>query len=65
MLNSKNLLILKKSGEKTEFTITRFHCSFFTSHIYNFITLMPFFRMTGDGYEIPIEFMVGKFDPKE
>jgi hypothetical protein len=23
------------------------------------------FSMTGDGYEIPNEYMVGKFDPKE
>ena len=29
MLNSKNLTIVKRIGDKTEFTIARFHCTCF------------------------------------
>jgi hypothetical protein len=32
---------------------------------FKLIMYILFFSMTGDGYEIPNEYMVGKFDPKE
>ena len=33
MLNSENLSLVNKIGDKTEFTITRVHCTFFPARI--------------------------------